>query len=805
MYAKMPVDGRKMPMGGPKIMFEAMMAAQEEKFDDQDDIDPSRAGLLDSKSQFEAEMAQQARRRPGDIRPEVAEEVFEQTAIEEAENYGPQGEATRTRLVLERRKVLHLPLKDKVPFYPHYRKRHDWDQVKDEAKALEARSNGEVQERATGSKEKKQAPEHFFSANTWSKVPDIPAEIVNLVRNLGLPKPSRIQSQAMRTLLKGAHAVLAEQAGSGKTFAYLLPLLWRHVLPFAQQHRFQPGDKAPTSKTALAIRARGPRLLIVTPTSDLARQLVGIIHRIAKCTDRWFRCVGYFGGSSGSDVQLIQRVKPEVLVVTPGRLRYLLFEDVQKRLDTSDLRAVVLDEVDSLLMEEYSDGVMVGLDELRANVPVTAQFVFVTATLVGGVRQELDAFSALPSITTEEQRKRGEKGLRWIKGPGLHKVSPNCEHILIDCTPGDLPGTRISAEIKASRVIDSKVLTLVWHLKQGILKPFKNNRIVIFCNSINNCRAIENALRKFDTRLKATGYKQWKVHVLHSLRGKDAYQKIARAFMSKKPNSADFFKKRILICTDRMSRGIDFEENPVKWVVLFDWPRDASEYIRRVGRTARSFRDGGVIALLSGFKELRMARQITSAAIRGVPLEGPRVQGSRKKRKRDPRAENLLEKNYYCLERFDPKHRDWRAPEAANSRPMGFKSIAEKKAQEEEEREKLQMQKGQEAKEKSEPLMSSTAMEVLQQEDGAPQDELQLTPDEFDELSDLSPDELDNLMKSVDNREDSFDPYELDADGKEVGQPWDDEDLDEDEDLFLESLLTQDEEDAGNAGIALSD
>eukprot|EP00439_Symbiodinium_sp_Y106_P014580 s4221_g2.t1 len=51
-------------------------------------------------------------------------------------------------------------------------------------------------------------------------------------------------------------------------------------------------------------------------------------------------------------------------------------------------------------------------------------------------------------------------------------------------------------------------------------------------------------------------------------------------------------------------------------VVLLDWPRDATEYLRRVGRTARADKGGSVLTLLCGPKEARMGKQITAAAIR---------------------------------------------------------------------------------------------------------------------------------------------------------------------------------------------
>ena len=52
------------------------------------------------------------------------------------------------------------------------------------------------------------------------------------------------------------------------------------------------------------------------------------------------------------------------------------------------------------------------------------------------------------------------------------------------------------------------------------------------------------------------------------------------------------FDNHILVCTDRAARGVDFDSAPVDHVILFDFPRDPAEYVRRVGRTARAGRVG---------------------------------------------------------------------------------------------------------------------------------------------------------------------------------------------------------------------
>ena len=67
--------------------------------------------------------------------------------------------------------------------------------------------------------------------------------------------------------------------------------------------------------------------------------------------------------------------------------------------------------------------------------------------------------------------------------------------------------------------------------------------------------------------------------------------------------------ERILVCTDRAARGIDFDAAPVDHVLLFDFPKDPAEYVRRVGRTARAGRRGASTVLAYGW-QLPVARRI---------------------------------------------------------------------------------------------------------------------------------------------------------------------------------------------------
>jgi len=364
-----------------------------------------------------------------------------------------------------------------------------------------------------------------------------------------------------------------------------------------------------------------------------------------------FRVHSCTGGSPTSTQRKNLQAGVDVLVATPGRLKWLMFEDPTHSLDMSACKSIVFDEVDLLL----HDNIGFSIDDIRRKVVTKTQWVFVTATMSQLARQQLKDFEALPSTTpvSDPDLQVPRRGLVWHEGAGLHKVSPACEHVIVDCSPENFYS--MLNEVRHQRIMRDKLLALTWHLQYGVLSDSQDDRIVVFCNTIENCRFVENNLRKMDPRDRRSRTKRWKVFVLHGLRHKEVYQNLASEFNGERVKAADFFKQRILVCTDRLSRGIDFAKQRISWVVLFDWPRDASEYLRRAGRTGRGGSSGGVLSLVSGKQELAMSKMITSAAIRGISLQ------SQNMTKDDP----TFTSRFGCLERFNPLFRDWRSPSAA--------------------------------------------------------------------------------------------------------------------------------------------
>ena len=118
----------------------------------------------------------------------------------------------------------------------------------------------------------------------------------NAVIDLGFDKPTPIQSKAFPVILSGKDMVGIAQTGTGKTLAYLLPLL--HELKFSKQ--------------------LNPRILILVPTRELVLQLVENIQRLTTYMN--IRSLGVYGGTNINTQKQAVAQGTDILVATPGRL-----------------------------------------------------------------------------------------------------------------------------------------------------------------------------------------------------------------------------------------------------------------------------------------------------------------------------------------------------------------------------------------------------------------------------------------------------------------------------------------------------
>lgn len=449
------------------------------------------------------------------------------------------------------------------------------------------------------------ADDFFFSRKAFDEI-GASAEAQAAMQSLGISRPSKIQNIAYPHVLAGTSCILAEQTGSGKTLAYLLPLLQRLRQLEAAATAAGESPRAPP---------KSPRVVVLAPTAELAAQVATVARALTKHLPLRVCCVT--GGKNPRTQGEMLKSGVDVLIGTPGRVQYLLEEG---KVLLGGMQALVLDEVDVMFLDDSFD-----LSVIGAAAPAATQFLFVTATL---------------PVAVADQISKEFPGVKKLWGPGLHKIAPQVEEVLVDCSgPMEedrneetafvrkrvrlreddkregreglflrcIPTSRRrkGANSHKNSSFPSSATSPQDMLVQNLLKH-QVRRSLVFCNSIPTCRKVENALRRADR-----SGNRWQILAYHSAVNPADREKHLGIFSSRVE------RPLVMVCTDRTSRGVDFDKANVEHVVLFDFPRDPSEYVRRVGRTGRAGRTGRVTALVLG-KQVGLARSIMEGNSKGA-------------------------------------------------------------------------------------------------------------------------------------------------------------------------------------------
>ena len=179
-------------------------------------------------------------------------------------------------------------------------------------------------------------------------------EVLDAVREMGHVTPTPVQAEAIPHVLDGRDVMAAAQTGTGKTEAFLLPTMSRlgHVSG-------RDGD-------------RGPLMLVITPTRELAQQIDGVARTICRHTGH--RTVTLVGGVPYEPQYAAVGAGCDLLVATPGRLQDLMGSG---HVDLSHARVLVLDEADRML----DMGFLPAVRKIVGTMPKGRQTLLFSATL----------------------------------------------------------------------------------------------------------------------------------------------------------------------------------------------------------------------------------------------------------------------------------------------------------------------------------------------------------------------------------------------------------------------------------------
>lgn len=183
----------------------------------------------------------------------------------------------------------------------------------------------------------------------------------NALDDLGFQEATPIQEQAFSVVMSGKDVVGIAQTGTGKTFAYLLPLL--NMLSFSKEIH--------------------PRVLILVPTRELVVQVVEEVEKLAKYAS--VRVTGVYGGTSMNRQKETLALGTDIVVATPARLYDLM---LTRALQLKNVKKLVIDEVDVMLDLGFRFQ-LVNIFEL---LPKRRQNIMFSATMTDDVEKLINDF-----------------------------------------------------------------------------------------------------------------------------------------------------------------------------------------------------------------------------------------------------------------------------------------------------------------------------------------------------------------------------------------------------------------------------
>nr|CAD2140846.1 unnamed protein product [Meloidogyne enterolobii] len=386
----------------------------------------------------------------------------------------------------------------------------------------------------------------------WAEM-NLPKDVHDVILEVGYKEPTPIQRQAIPIGLQNRDIIGVAETGSGKTAAFLIPLLcWITTVPKKQAAPIISLDEGTEYE-------QGPYAIILAPTRELAQQIEIETHKFG---DRLgIRTVSVIGGASREDQGIRMRMGVDIVIATPGRLVDVL----ENRYMSLNLCSyVIMDEADKMLDMGFEPDVT----RILEFIPVTnlkpdteeaedenkllenytskkkyRQTVMFTATMSSAVERVARQYLRRPAIV-------------YIGSAG--RPTERVEQIVI----------MMSEEMKRKKIVELL-------FEPNLYIP----PIIIFVNQKRGADLLGKGLQKI-------GFNPC---ILHGGKGQEAREYALDALKTG--------AKDILVATDVAGRGIDVKD--VSLVINYDMTKSIEDYTHRIGRTGRAGKKGKAITFLT--------------------------------------------------------------------------------------------------------------------------------------------------------------------------------------------------------------
>ena len=339
--------------------------------------------------------------------------------------------------------------------------------------------------------------------------------VLDALDDMNFTDTTPIQEHSIPPILEGRDILGVAQTGTGKTAAYLLPVLSK------LEDGGYPAD---------AINC-----VIMSPTRELAQQIDQAMQGFAYYLSD-VSSVAVYGGNDGIRYEQEKRSMEQgadVIIATPGRL---LSHISLGNVDLSRVSFFILDEADRMLDMGFCDDIL----QIAKLLPQEHQTIMFSATMPEAIKQLAH---------------------RLLKDPVEVQLS------LSKPAEGIAQYAYICYEAQKLEIVKS------------LVQERKPERVIIFSGSKIKTRDLAISLIRAGYHAKA----------MHSDLEQVERDQVMYEFRSGKID--------ILVATDIVARGIDIDD--IQLVINYDVPRDAEDYVHRIGRTARAGKNGRSITLVS--------------------------------------------------------------------------------------------------------------------------------------------------------------------------------------------------------------
>ncbi len=349
-----------------------------------------------------------------------------------------------------------------------------------------------------------------MSVATFSELNLAPA-LLTALQEENYHTPTAIQAQTIPLILAGADVMGSAQTGTGKTAAFVLPLL----------HNLLSAEVLPDAV----------KVLILTPTRELAQQVFASVERYAAHTEIK-AALAYGGASIGPQIKAIKGA--QVVVATPGRL---LDHVIKGSIKLSSINALVFDEADRMLDMGFIDEIK----RILRHVPKERQTLLFSATFDDSI------FKLSKQL---------------LNDPKLVEVNK-----------------RNSAAVEVEQLVyavdEDRKRELVSHMI-----GMKNwQQVLIFTRTKQTADVLAKEMSKDGLKTES----------IHGDKSQGARDKALQNFKSG--------VTRVLVATDVAARGLDIAS--LKYVINYELPYVAEDYVHRIGRTGRAGEKGLALSLVS--------------------------------------------------------------------------------------------------------------------------------------------------------------------------------------------------------------